>query len=372
MDSAIGAMAAYLSDGSANLHGAFATSVETESMIEMAREAVADLIGGSYHEIVFGANMTTLCFAISRAMSRHWQAGDEVVVTQMDHRANVDPWISAAAERGACVRWITVNAETLTLNLEELPQVLNERTRLVAVGLASNAVGTVNDVKSVARAAHSIGAKVVVDAVHAVPHFFVDRRELGADILLCSAYKFFGPHVGVMAIDEGTLGNLSPYKVMPAPEYAPDKYETGTQNHEGIAGVQAAIEFLAWLGSGQTRRARIESAFSKIEEYEDKLACMARGHLSRMSGVRLYAAPPGVPKTPTIAFQVENLHPEEVCRFMAQRGIFVASGDFYASTLSQVTGVATSGGWVRIGFAPYTTEEEIVRFLDALESIRGK
>ncbi len=369
VDSCIRAISSYLSGGSANLHGAFATSVETEAMIQGAREAAADLLGGTPAEIVFGANMTTLCFALSRAFAREWQAGDEIVVTQMDHHANVDPWIAAAEDRGLTVRWLAVDPKTFTLNLEELHEVLNKRTRLVAVGLASNALGTINDVKTISKEAHSVGASVVVDGVHAVPHLFADRQDLGADVLLCSAYKFFGPHIGLMSVNSQLLDHLSPYKAKPAPEHAPDKWETGTQSHEGIAGFQSTVEFIAGLGSGQTRRDRIRSAFALIGWHEERLARIVRERLSCMPKVRTYGAPGSVPKTPTIAFRIQGLHPEEVCRVMAQQGLYVASGDFYASTLAKVTGVASTGGWVRIGFAPYTTEEEACRFLDVVETI---
>ena len=237
--SAIDTVSGYISRGGANLHGPFPTSIETEEILRDTRRAIADFLGGGPDEVAFGANMTTLTFAISRALARTWDEVSEIVVTELDHRANVDPWLLAAAERGTTVRWVRVNPETLTLEADDIERAINEKTRLVAVGLASNAVGTVNDVAAIAQKAHEAGAFVAVDAVHAAPHIPIDRNEIGADVLTCSAYKFFGPHVGITAVKRDLLEALSAYKVEPAPEYIPDKLETGTQNHEGIAGVKA-------------------------------------------------------------------------------------------------------------------------------------
>ena len=234
---AIDAMAGYMERGGANLHGVFPTSTETEEILAGTREAAADFLGAAPDEVAFGANMTTLTFAISRALAREWDETPEIVVTELDHRANVDPWLIAAREKGAKVRWVRVDPETLTLVTEDLERNINDRTKLVAVGLASNAVGTVNDVAAVAEMAHGVGAIVAVDAVHAAPHIPVDRDAIGADVITCSAYKFFGPHVGVTAIKRELFERLNVYRLDPAPHDIPDKLETGTQNHEGIAGV---------------------------------------------------------------------------------------------------------------------------------------
>ena len=222
-----------MSRGGANLHGAFPTSLETEEIPRDTRRAVADFLGAEPDEVAFGANMTTLTFAISRALARTWDAGSEIVVTELDHRANVDPWLLAAAERGVRVRWIGVNPETLTLDLDDIESAINDKTKLVAVGLASNAVGTINDVAAIARRAREAGAFVAVDAVHAAPHVPIDRDAMGADVLTCSAYKFFGPHVGAAVVRRDLLEALSVCKVELAPDYIPDKLETGTQIHEG-------------------------------------------------------------------------------------------------------------------------------------------
>jgi cysteine desulfurase family protein (TIGR01976 family) len=316
--------------------------------------------------------MTTLTFAISRALSREWDEDSEIVVTELDHRANVDPWLIAARERGAKVRWVRVDPETLTLDHNDLERNINEKTTLVAVGLASNAVGTVNDVAAVAERAHAAGAVVAVDAVHAAPHIHVDRDAIGADVITCSAYKFFGPHVGVTAIGRDLFAKMDVDRLDPAPAHVPDKLETGTQNHEGIAGVKGALDFIASLGEGSSRRERLTSAMSTIEEYEEGLAAKFRAKLRDLPGVKLYAAPDGIRKTPTIAFRVEGHSTDEVCVRMLEHGFFVAAGDFYASTLAERLGIVNSGGFVRAGLAPYNTEEEVERFVEALGSLRAR
>ena len=367
--SAIDAVTRYMSRGGANLHGAFPTSVETEEILQEARQAAADFLGAKPDEVAFGANMTTLTFAISRALARTWDRDSEIVVTELDHRANVDPWLLAAAERGATVRWVRVNPETLTLEADDVERAINDRTKLVAVGLASNAVGTVNDVAAIAKRAHAVGAFVAVDAVHAAPHIPVDRERLGADVLTCSAYKFFGPHVGVTAVKRDLLEALGAYKVEPAPNYIPDKLETGTQNHEGIAGVKGAIDFIASLGDGATPRERLISGMRAVEEYEADLAERFRAALREIPGIKVYAAPDGVHKTPTVAFRMDGHAPREVTEHMAQEGFFVADGHFYASTLARKLGIGDKGGWIRAGLAPYNTKEEVEGFIESLERL---
>jgi cysteine desulfurase family protein (TIGR01976 family) len=367
--SAIEAVSGYMTRGGANLHGPFPTSVETEALLRDARQAAADLLGAKPEEVAFGANMTTITFAISRALARTWDEGSEIVVTELDHRANVDPWLLAAAEKGATVRWVRVNPETLTLEADDIERAINEKTRLVAVGLASNAVGTVNDVTAIAQRAHEAGAFVAVDAVHAVPHIPVDRDVIGADVLTCSAYKFFGPHVGVTAVKRDLLEALSAYKVEPAPDYIPDKLETGTQNHEGIAGVKGAIDFIASLGNGTSLRDKLVSGMRVVEEYEADLAARFRAGVREIPKVKLYAAPDGIRKTPTVAFRVNGRTPREVTEHMTEEGFFVADGHFYASTLAGKLGIADKGGWVRAGLAPYNTWEEIEGFIGSLERL---
>jgi cysteine desulfurase family protein (TIGR01976 family) len=363
---AIDAVSRYMSEGGANLHGAFPTSVETEEILRDTRQAVADFLGAEPDEVAFGANMTTLTFAVSRALARTWDADSEVVVTELDHRANVDPWLLAAAVRGAEVRWIRVNPETLTLDPQDLEEKITDKTKLVAVGLASNAVGTINDVSAIAGRAHQAGAFVAVDAVHAAPHIPIDRDAMGADILTCSAYKFFGPHVGATVVKRDLLEALRVYKVKPAPDYIPDKLETGTQNHEGIAGVKGAIDFISSLGNGPSLRDKLVSGMRAVEEYEAYLAEKFRTALREIPGVKLYAAPDGVRKTPTVAFRVEGRTPREFCEHMAEAGFFVADGHFYASTLAEKLGIRNKGSWIRAGLAPYNTEVEVEDFIETL------
>jgi cysteine desulfurase family protein (TIGR01976 family) len=363
---AIDAVSRYMSEGGANLHGAFPTSVETEEILRDTRQAVADFLGAEPDEVAFGANMTTLTFAVSRALARTWDADSEIVVTELDHRANVDPWLLAAAVRGAEVRWIRVNPETLTLDPQDLEEKITDKTKLVAVGLASNAVGTINDVSAIAGRAHQAGAFVAVDAVHAAPHIPIDRDAMGADILTCSAYKFFGPHVGATVVKRDLLEALRVYKVKPAPDYIPDKLETGTQNHEGIAGVKGAIDFISSLGNGPSLRDKLVSGMRAVEEYEAYLAEKFRAALREIPGVTLYAAPDGVRKTPTVAFRVEGRTPREFCEHMAEAGFFVADGHFYASTLAEKLGIRNKGSWIRAGLAPYNTEVEVEDFIETL------
>jgi cysteine desulfurase family protein (TIGR01976 family) len=364
---AIDAVSRYMNRGGANLHGAFPTSVETEEILRDTRRAVADFLGAEPDEVAFGANMTTLTFAVSRALACTWEADSEIVVTELDHRANVDPWLLAAAERGVKVRWMRVNPETLTLDLGDLERKITQKTKLVAVGLASNAVGTINDVSAIARRAHEAGAFVAVDAVHAAPHIPIDRDALGADVLMCSAYKFFGPHVGATVVKRDLLDAMSVYKVEPAPDYVPDKLETGTQNHEGIAGVKGALDFIATLGDGSSPRERLISGMRAVEECEADLAGKFRATLCEIPGVKLYTAPDDVRKAPTLAFRVEGHTPREVCECMAEEGFFVADGHFYASTLAEKLGIWNKGGWIRAGLAPYNTEEEVEGFIEFLE-----
>ncbi|HSP21863.1 MAG TPA: cysteine desulfurase-like protein [Planococcus sp. (in: firmicutes)] len=368
--SAIDAIAGYMERGGANLHGSFPSSWETEETIAGSKKAVADFLNVQPNEVAFGANMTTLTIAIANALGKQFKAGDEIVVTEMDHRANVDPWLMMAQDRGLNVRWIPVDTDALTLDLQDLDELINDKTKLVAVGLASNAVGTIVDIEAIVQRAKKVGALVAADAVHAAPHMALDRNQLGIDILLCSAYKFFGPHVGIAAIRESIFKNLQPYKLVPAPNYYPDNLETGTQNHEGIAGIRPAIEFFASFGEGETRRSRIVNGMEHLEAYENRLAKRLRDGLREMEKVTLFEAAPEVPKTPTIAFKVSGIDPAEVCKIMAeQHSIFLAAGHFYASTLAERLDINKSGGWIRAGLAPYNTEEEVDRLLGAVAAL---
>jgi len=375
VEDAANKMMMYISNGMANLHGTFATSVATDQLLDDTRAAVADLLGCEAREIAFGPNMTTLAFAIARSLASFINKGDEIVVTELDHRANVDPWLTLARDCGAVVKFIEVNPETYTLNLEDLENVITPKTKLVAAGMSSNVTGTVSDVAKISARAQEVGAMMIVDAVHAVPHIPIDFKEIGCDVLLCSGYKFFGPHVGIAAIRADIFEKLPIYKLEPAPGEIPFKLETGTQNHEGIAGLAGAIQFIESLGEGATRREQLVSGVERIDEYESMLGQEIERFLRGLDGVKLYRALNG-PRTPTFAFTIEGRNSREVCCWFADKyQLCIADGDFYASTLASKLGVHKDGGWIRVGLAPYNTIEEIEVFkqgmLELLESKIG-
>lgn len=367
--SVMDSMVSYMSNGGANLHGEFPTSRETEQHIINARKAIADLVGGKPSEVAFGQNSTSLMFSISHALSRNWTSQDNIVVTEIDHHSNVDSWATTAYDSGTEVRFIPVDTKTLTLDLSYLHELIDEHTQLVSVTLASNAVGTITDVATIAERAHEVGALFVADAVHAAPHFSINRDKLDIDILFCSAYKFFGPHIGIAVIREKAFEKLDVYKLQPAPTNYPDKLETGTQNHEAIASLESAVDFIASLGIGASRKEKIQNAFIAIEEHENQLARKLRSALTNIPEITLYQAPDSVAKTPTIAFTIHGANPVDVCKWLAENhAIFIASGDFYASTLANKLGINETGGWIRAGFAPYNTEEEVDRLSDAIKT----
>lgn len=365
---AITAMTNYMRRGVANVHGKFPSSEETEGLIASAKEALADLLGCAPDEIAFGANATSHMFAVSRALSRGWTPNDEIVVSEMDHHSHVDTWKLAAADKGARVRALRVDPASLTLDLARLEETITPKTRLVAVGYASNAIGAINDVKRIAARCREVGALLSVDAVHIAPHTAIDMEALGADFLFCSAYKFFGGHIGIAAIRRRAFDALDTYRLHPAPTAAPGKLETGTQSHEAIASIVPAVEFVAGLGEGGTRRERLVSGFGRIERHENALADIVRQGLADIPGLRLYV--PEGPKTATVAFTLESRQPGDVCRELCERyGIFAADGDFYAETLAERLGLGQKGGWVRVGFAPYNTEEEAALLVRAMREI---
>jgi cysteine desulfurase family protein (TIGR01976 family) len=364
---AIDEMVSYMSRGGANLHGEFPTSKETEQHIANARKAIADLVGAKPAEVAFGQNSTSLMFHISRALSKTWTERDNIVVTEIDHRSNVDSWATAAQDTTTEIRYIPVNVETLTLDFSKVQELIDENTKLVAVSLASNAVGTITDIDIITKRAQEVGALLAVDAVHATPHFAINFEKMGADLLFCSAYKFFGPHLGMAIIKETVFETLAVYKLKPAPQYFPDKLETGTQNHEAIAAIEPVVNFIASLGEGTTRREKVENAFRRIEEYENTLAEKLRKALKNIPEITLFQAPDSVEKTPTIAFMIKGADPVEVCKYLAENhAIFIASGDFYASTLADKLGINEEGGWIRAGLAPYNTKEEIDQVIVAI------
>jgi cysteine desulfurase family protein (TIGR01976 family) len=369
----IDAVGRYLSNMNANHGGVFATSRASDMMLAAAHAAAADFVGTSDPEtIAFGANMTTLTFAFSRALARTWRKGDEVIVTQLDHDANVTPWALAARDAGATVKQVRVKPDDCTLDLDDLRSKLSSRTRLMAVGAASNAVGTVNPIAKIVELAHAAGAQVFVDAVHYAPHRRIDVEAWGCDYLACSAYKFFGPHVGVLWGRRELMTELTPYKVRPASNNIPDRWMTGTQNHEGIAGTLAAIEYLTDLGRhgapGGDRRAALDAAFTSISSYEATLAEKLLAGLAELKQFKLWGiADRGrlTDRVPTFGITHQKLPARDVAERLAAQGIFVWHGNFYALPLTEALGLEPEG-MVRIGLLHYNTSDEIDSLLRAL------
>ncbi len=376
----IDAIAAHLAAGDANTHGAFAASEETDALIADAHAAMADFLGAhDPAEIVFGPNMTTLTLAVSRALGRDLRPGDEIVVTRLDHDANVAPWLAVAEDRGATVRWVDVNEEDGTLDLDGLGSLLGPATRLVAVGLASNAIGTINDVGRVTELAHAAGALVYVDAVHAAPHLPINVADLHVDFLACSPYKFFGPHLGALYGRREHLERLAAYRVRPAGDRLPGKWETGTQPHELLAGLLGTFTYLASLGRAYglaghdaDRRTSLRAAMVAIRQYERGLIGPLLGALAAVPGLRVRGiADPGRvdERVPTVAFTIDDHRPRAVAEHLASRGISVWDGDYYAVELVRRLGLAETGGMVRIGLVHYNTLEEAERLVEALDEL---
>ncbi len=368
----IDAVGGHLSTGTSNLGGPFVTSRETGAVVAAARTAMADFFNCRRQEVVFGQNMTSLTFALSRALAREWREGDEVVVTRLDHDANVTPWVLAAADAGATVRWADFDPATGSFDYDSLGRVVGSRTKLVAVTHASNAIGTVVDVRRVADIAHAAGALVAVDAVHYAPHGLVDVAAADCDFLVASAYKFFGPHVGVMYGRYELLDRLDAYRVRPAPERPPGKWETGTQSFESLAGVAAAVDYLASLGSGDTRRAQLASAAERVGAHEDVLGRRFLAGAAELPGVTVHGIVDGRPRTPTFAVDVAGVPAAAVAARLGEEGIFVWSGHYYAVEVMRRLGRLDSGGLVRIGFVHYNTAAEVDRVLAALERVSAQ
>ncbi len=366
--SVVESIADYLYHHNANTHWAFPTSAETDAVIAAARSAMADLLDAQPSEIVFGPNMTTLTFHLARALGRAYGSGDEIVVTELDHHANVAPWQALAGERGVTVQVVSMVPETGQLDWKDLEEKVNERTKVVAVGVASNALGTLNDIQRAARLAHRAGALLFADAVHSVPHVMTDVKDWQCDFLACSAYKFYGPHIGVLFGRKELLESVDFPKLAPAPTLAPERAETGTQNHEGLRGVTAAVDFLASLAVGNSRREQIEATFEGIEARGRVLAARMWEGLASVPGVKLYGPPADAPRTPTIAFTVRGLPSSEVACQLSGLGIFVSHGNFYAATVTERLGLG-SEGLVRAGCACYTTAKEIERLIEGVRKI---
>jgi cysteine desulfurase family protein (TIGR01976 family) len=376
----IDGISGYLRRDNANTGGAYATSRNTDAMLADARAAMGDFLNCAADEIVFGPNMTTLTYAISRAIGRDLRPGDEILVTRLDHDANVSPWV-ALEEKGVTIRWAEIHQEDCTLDVEDLAAKLNSKTKLVAIGYASNAVGTINPVKEIVRIAHAAGALAYVDAVHYGPHGLIDVAALDCDFLVCSAYKFFGPHMGVLFGKREHLARLRPYKVRPLTDAVPNRWEWGTLNHECIAGISACVEYFADLGrrtqvkvSG--RRAAIVAAFEEIRRYERRLMERLIAGLEKITNLKIY----GITdpscfdwRCPTLALRVVNQSAEQTPLALAaklgERGFFTWDGNYYALNLTERLDVERSGGFLRIGLVHYNTVEEVDRLLEAMREI---
>lgn len=362
------AMVDYLFHHNANTHWAYPTSEETDEAIAEARQTCADFLNAQPDEIVFGANMTTLAFHLSRALNPTFNPGDEIIITELDHHANVAPWRIMERERGVVSKVVQLLPQSGELDWESFTNQLSSRTKLVAIGAASNALGTINDVRRAAEMAHVVGALVFVDAVHSAPHLLTDVRAINCDFLACSAYKFYGPHIGILFGKRDLLQSLEFPKLLPAPDTAPERGETGTQNQEGIVGAAAAVDFLASLSVGESRRERLQTTFASLHSRGKALAGRLWEGLSQIEGVTLYGPPPSVQRTPTLSFTVRDVPSTMVARKLAKLGIFASHGDFYAATVIERLGLSDEG-LVRAGCACYTTIEEIERLIAGVRAI---
>ncbi len=355
------AMTDYLLQHNANTHWAYPTSEETDAILLGAREACADLLNAKPSEIAFGNNMTSLTLHLARTLGRTWRAGDEVLVTELDHHANVDPWFALERDFGIVVRKVRMIPETAQLDYEHMASLMTGKTRLVAVGAASNATGTVNDLARVREIASDV--LLFVDAVHLTPHAVIDVQSIGCDFLACSSYKFYGPHAGILFGREGLFASLPFPRVAPAPDTAPERVETGTQNHEGIAGIRGVIDWLASLSEGHSRRERLMETFDAFHARGEELFRILWNGLSSIVGITLYGPRPGQLRTPTVAFTIDGVSCEALVRELAALGLFVSHGDFYTATAIERLGVREV---VRVGCACYSTEEEILRLIEGV------
>jgi cysteine desulfurase family protein (TIGR01976 family) len=375
--SVVEAMVRYLTTCNANHGGVFATSQQSDAVLQQAHQALADLLNApAPDEIIFGPNMTTLTFQVSRAFGRTLRPGEEVLVTRLDHDANISPWVLAARDAGASARFVDIHPEDGTLDLDDLQRQLHPRVRLLAVTCASNAVGTVNDVRRITQMAHAAGALVYLDAVHHAPHRLIDVREWGCDFLACSVYKFFGPHVGVLWARRDLLESLPAYKVRPATEELPDRWMTGTQNHEGMAGAAAAVDYLASLGTeamrDRPRRERLAFAYAAIQDYEQKLADQLLDGLLARPRFRVWGITQREQRgwrVPTVSITAKDRTPQQLAEHLASREIYAWNGNMYALELTERLGLEQRGGLLRLGLVHYNTREEIDRLLQALDEL---
>ncbi len=376
----------YLLHNNANHGGAFRTSIDSDEVLHEAHAAMADMLNAnSPDEIIFGANMTTLTFSVSRTLGRWLKPGDEIVVTRLDHDADITPWTMMAEDRGAVVRWVEVREEDCTLDMADFESQINERTKIVACGYASNAVGTINDIQNVIGMAHAVKALVFVDAVQYAPHGPIDVQKLDCDLLACSAYKFFGPHVGIMYGKYDLLDRLQAYKVRPADNTPPYKFETGTQNHEGLAGTLGAVEYLSWLGeefgrgfksqfNGMSgRRLKVHAGMAASLQYEQLLSERLINGLSQIPNLKIW----GITnlgqldrRVPTVSFTLKGWAPRKIAEKLAEQNIFVWDGNYYALAIMERLKLQEGGGMVRVGAAHYNTVDEVDRLVEAVRGLR--
>jgi cysteine desulfurase family protein (TIGR01976 family) len=360
------AMNDYLYNHKANTHWEYPSSNETDQIIDRSRETMAEFLNAWASEIVFGQNMTSLTFHLSRALGRQFTPGDEIVVTELDHHANSDTWRTLAMERDLTIRVLPMDVETGQLEFDRLAGLLNEKTKLVAIGAASNILGTINDFERVVAMARDVGAYSFVDAVHFAAHEPIDVRKIGCDFLAVSAYKFYGPHIAVLYGRAELLDAIDVPRIRPAPNYSPERVETGTQNHEGIAGAAAAVDFLASLASGGTRRERLAAVFMELHRRQHEMFTVLWEGLSSIPRVTVYGPPPASRRTATVSFDVAGQRSDNVARSLAEKGVFVSDGDFYASTVVERLGV---DGLVRAGLACYSTTGEVDRLIEGVRAI---
>ena len=369
--SVVEAMSNYLFYHNANTHWAYPTSAETDEILERSRQTFADFLNARPDEIAFGANMTSLALHLGRALGKELSAGDEILVTELDHHANVDTWRRMAGEHEVTVRVARMNTDSGQIDWDHLESLLSEKTRLLAIGAASNALGTINDLKRAVRIAHDAGAYVFVDAVHYAPHFLVDVAEIGCDFLACSAYKFYGPHVGVLYGRHHLMEKLDVARLIPAPNENAERFETGTQNHEGIAGAAAAVNFLADLypDVNLDRRLRLALVYEALDQRGHLQVTRLWEALSAMPHVKVYGPAPDVARTSTMSFTVNGVSSEKVTEQLAAEGVFTSHGDFYATTVVERLGMAEEG-LVRAGCACYTTDDEIERLIEGVRKMQ--
>lgn len=366
--SVVAAMTDYLFNHNANAHWAYPTSVETDEIIVNSRQSLADFLNASASEIVFGQNMTSLTFHLARSLGRNFKAGDEIIVTELDHHANVDTWRSLEQERGIIIRVAPMDIESGMLEMNALENLFNEKTTLIALGAASNALGTITDVRQICRLAKEAGALSFVDVVHYAAHNLIDVKDFDCDFLACSAYKFYGPHIGILYGRNELLQEIDFPKLRPAPNNAPERAETGTQNHEAIAGAAAAVDFLASCSEGAARREKLQNTFSALHSRKKELFEILWRELSSLNNVRAFGPSPDFERTPTIAFTIEGYDARSVAEKLADSGVFVSHGNFYALTVVEKLGLMNQG-LVRAGCACYTSVEEIERLIEAVRDI---